>query len=127
MGTAALNPLVMEWLVAQIALAQTAEDVLEDLGQGKGDAAQRVFDRSFDLPQLGDDGRTVLLALSLFVPSASRGALAAVAGFAEDKNRLNEAVKRLAALRLLSTTDGGERLQVQGLTRELARARLGKY
>ena len=127
METAALNPLVMEWVVAQIGLAQRPVDVLEDLSYGKGDAAQRVFDRSFDLPQLGDDGRTVLLALSLFVPSASRGALAKVAGFGDDKNRLNEAVKRLAALRLLSTADGGQRLQVQGLTRELARARLEKY
>lgn len=127
MVTAALNPLVMEWVVAQIGLAQSPADVLEDLSHGKGDAAQRVFDRSFNLPQLGDDGRTVLLALSLFVPSASRGALAAVAGFGDDKDRLNQAVKRLAALRLLSTADGGERLQVQGLTRELARARLEKY
>ena len=97
------------------------------LSLGKGDAAQRVFDRSFNLPQLGDDGRTVLLALSLFIPSASRGALAAVAGFGDDKNRLNKAVKSLATLRLLSAADGGERLQVQGLTRELARARLEKY
>ncbi len=127
MATAALNPLVMEWVVAQIALAQRPADVLEDLSHGKGDAAQRVFDRSFNLPQLGDDGRSVLLALSLFVPSASRQALAAVVGFGDDKNRLNEAVKRLAALRLLSTAEGGERLQVQGLTRELARARLEKY
>jgi hypothetical protein len=93
MQTTALNPLVMEWVVAQIALAQRPADVLEDLSHGKGDAAQRVFDRSFNLPQLGDDGRTVLLALSLFVPSASREALAAVVGFGDDKNRLNEAVK----------------------------------
>lgn len=127
METAALNPLVMEWVVAQIALAQRPADVLEDLSHGKGDAAQRVFDRSFNLPQLGDDGRTVLLALSLFVPSASRGALAAVAGFGDDKNRLNQAVKQLASLRLVTTVDGGERLLVQGLTRELARARLEKY
>lgn len=127
MQTAALNPLVMEWIVAQIALAQRAEDVLDDVAQGKGDAAQRVFDRSFNLPQLGDDGRSVLLALSLFVPSASREALAAVAGFANNKNRLNEAIRRLAALRLVSTINKGERLLVQGLTRELAKARLEKY
>lgn len=124
---AAANPLVMEWVVAQVTLAQTPREVLDDLTHGVGDAAQRVFDRSFNLPQLGDDGRTALLALSLFVPSASRSALAAVAGFGNDANRLNEAVRRLAALRLVNTTDGGERLFVQGLTRELARARLEKY
>jgi len=118
------NPLVMQWIVAQIELAQSAHEVLNDLKQGKGDAAQRVFDRSFNLPQLGDDGRAVLLALSLFVPSASRDALAMVAGFGNDIQRLNKAVSRLAALRLISTTDGGRRLMVTGLTRELANARL---
>ncbi|HEY6345756.1 MAG TPA: hypothetical protein VIY49_30050 [Bryobacteraceae bacterium] len=118
------NPLVMQWIVAQIALAQTPGTVLEELASGKGGAAQRVFDRSFYLPQLGEDGRDALLALSLLVPSASRQALAAVAGFGQDLARLNEAVKRLAALRLLSAVNAGERLAVQGLTRELTKARL---
>jgi hypothetical protein len=118
------NPLVMQWIVAQIGLAQSPATVLEQLAQGKGGAVERVFDRSFNLPQLGDDGRAALLALSLFVSSASRQALAAVAGSGTDLGRLNEAVKRLAALRLLSTVDDGERLTVQGLTRELTQARL---
>jgi tetratricopeptide (TPR) repeat protein len=121
---AGANPLVMQWIVAQIELAQSLSDVLDDLAHGRGDAAQRVFDRSFKLPLLGDDGRAALLALSLFVPSASRGALAEVAGFGSDEERLNEAVKRLAALRLVGTTNGGKRLIIQGLTRELAKARL---
>ena len=120
------NPLVMQWVVAQIELAQRPREVLQDLAQGKGDAAQRVFDRSFQLEQLGDDGRATLLALSLFVSSASRSALAEVAGFGGDMARLNEAVKRLASLKLVGTTDGGERLTIQGLTRELAKAQLTK-
>src|SRR5205814_7050271 len=82
------------------------------------------FNRPFQLPQLGDDGRDPLLALSLFTPSASRPALAEVAGFADDNNRLGEAVKRLATLRLLETTPGGQRLTVKGLTRSLAQSRL---
>jgi tetratricopeptide (TPR) repeat protein len=118
------NPRVMEWIVGQIELAQHPRDVLRDLAGGKGDAAQRVFDRSFELEQLTDDGRAVLLALSLFVASASRPALAEVAGLDSDTTRLNEAVKRLASLRLIGTTEGGERLTIQGLTRELAKARL---
>jgi tetratricopeptide (TPR) repeat protein len=121
---AGANPLVMQWIVAQIDLALSLSDVLDDLVHGKGDAAQRVFNRSFELEQLGDDGRTVLLALSLFIPSASRPALAEVAGLGCDMTRLNEAVKRLASLRLIGTTEGGERLTIQGLTRELAKARL---
>jgi tetratricopeptide (TPR) repeat protein len=118
------NPLVLQWVVVQIDLAQEAHTVLEDLAHGEGDAAQRVFDRSFGLEQLGDDGRAALLALSLFAPDASRAALTEVAGFGEDENRLNEAVKRLSALWLLKTTALGSRLTVEGLTRELAKARL---
>lgn len=120
------NPLVMQWVVAQIELAQLPRDVLQELAKGEGDAARRIFDRSFELEQLGEDGRAALLALSLFVPSASRPALAEVAGFGSDAARLNEAVKCLAALRLIGTTNVGERLIIQGLTRDLAKARLDK-
>lgn len=119
-------PLVMRWVVAQIDLAQRPQDVLDELSRGDGDAAQRVFDRSFNLAQVGDDGRAALRALSLFVPGASRAALARVSGFGEDMKRLNEAVMRLAALLLITPADGGERLVIQGLTRALARARLMK-
>jgi len=120
------NPLVMQWVMGQIELAQEAESVLDELAQGVGDAAQRVFDRSFELQQLGEDGRAALLALSLFAPDASRKVLAYVAGFGEDLKRLNEATKRLAALSLVRPLAGGQRLTVAGLTRELAKARLRK-
>ncbi|HYP25419.1 MAG TPA: tetratricopeptide repeat protein [Blastocatellia bacterium] len=120
------NPLIIGWIVGQIDLAQSYDQVLSDLSKGKGDAATRVFDRSFDLPQLTDDGRDALLSLSFFVPSASRVALAEVAGFGEDTDRLNEAVKRLAALRLIKSIDIGNRLAVEGLTRDFASARLSK-
>lgn len=124
--TATRNPLVMEWVVAQINLAQQPDDVLNELAQGKGDAAARVFDRSFGLEQLGDDGRAALLALSLFVPDASRPALSEVAGFGADIERLKGAVKQIAALRLVSMTADGSRLYIAGLTRELSKARLAK-
>ena len=120
------NPFVMQWVIAQIDLAQRPGDVLDDLARGEGDAAQRVFDRSFNLPQLGGDGRDALLALSLFVPDASRPALSEVAGFGDDDRRLREAVKSLAGLCLVETASGGERLVIKGLTRDLARARLAK-
>jgi tetratricopeptide (TPR) repeat protein len=120
------NPLVLQWVVAQIDLAQEPDAVLDDLMQGEGDAAQHVFDRSFNLPQLMDDGRAALLALSLFAPSASRPALAFVAGFSDDEKRLNEAVKRLATLWLVKSVAEGKRLAVEGLTRGLAKARLSR-
>jgi tetratricopeptide (TPR) repeat protein len=120
------NPLVIQWLVAQISLAQRPKDVLEELTKGEGEASKRVFDRSFKLAQLGADGRATLLSLSLFVPSAARDSLANVAGFRNDGKRINESLKRLASLRLVNTTSGGERVMVQGLTRELTKARFSK-
>jgi tetratricopeptide (TPR) repeat protein len=117
------NPLVMQWVIAQIDLAQHPSDVLEDLAHGEGDAAERVFDRSFNLPQVGSDRRDTLLALSLFAPSASRPALAAVAGFGDDVRRVREAVRGLAALCLVKSTSE-ERWIIEGLTRDLAKARL---
>jgi tetratricopeptide (TPR) repeat protein len=119
-------PLVLQWVVKRIDSAKQPQVVLDDLAHGEGDAAKRVFDRSFDLPQVGDDGRATLLALSLFVPSASRLALAEVAGFGNDTEPLDRAVRQLAELWLIETTEGNQRLSVEGLTRELAKARLLK-
>lgn len=123
--TAEANPFVMQWIVAQIDEAKEPDMVLEELQHGEGDAAQRVFDRSFNLPQLGDDGRAALLALSLFAPSATRDALTEVAGF-DDVKRTNEAVKNLRALWLIKAIDENRRFTIEGLTRSLARARLSK-
>lgn len=124
--TAEANPLIIQWVFAQIDLAQDWREVLDELAQGEGDAAHRVFDRSFNLPLLNNGGRAALLALSLFVPSASRSALAEVAALGGDRNKkkFKEAIKHLAALWLIRTTEGGARLTVEGLTRDLARARL---
>jgi tetratricopeptide (TPR) repeat protein len=125
--TAEGNPLVLQWVIAQIDQAQEPQDVLDELAHGEGDAAQRVFDRSFNLPQVGNRGRDALLALSLFAPSASRPALAEVAGLGKDVRRLNKVIQPLASLWLLKTTEGNQRLMVEGLTRELARAHLVKH
>ena len=124
--TATAIPLVMQWVFQQIILTQRPQDVLNKLSQGKGSAAERVFDKSFDLPQVGDDGRAALLALALFTPSASRIALADVAGFGSELERLDRAVIPLGSLRLVKTADDGERLTVEGLTRELALAHLSE-
>jgi tetratricopeptide (TPR) repeat protein len=120
------NPLVIQWVVGQIEQAQRPQDALDYLSQGHGDAAERVFDRSFNLPQLGDDGRAALLALSLFTPDASRESLAEVAGFGDDLNRLNQAVRKMSALWLVETTEGHERLFLRALKYEMAKARLSK-
>lgn len=118
------NPYVMQWVVAQIDAAQQPGVVLEELTRGEGDAASRVFDRSFKLEQLGDDGRTALLALSLFAPSATHDALAEVAGFGNDLKRVDEAAKNLRALWLIKGINENSRFIIEGLTRSFARARL---
>lgn len=120
------NPLVMQWVVGQIDAARKPEDVFQALARGEGDTAERVFGSAFELPQLGEDGRAALLALSLFSPDASLPALAFVAGFSGDERRLDEAVKRLADLWLVKTAAEGGRLTVEGLAREMARARLSR-
>jgi tetratricopeptide (TPR) repeat protein len=124
--TAESNPYIMLWMVVQIDEAQTPKKVLDELEQGKGAVAERVFERSFTLPQVGEDGRAALLALSLFIPDASRGALAEVAGFGGDLSRMDEAAKNLRTLWLIGATEENERLGVEGLTRSLAHARLLK-
>ncbi len=124
-ATAEANPYVMQWVVGQIDLAQEPGAVLEELQHGEGDAAERIFDRSFELPLLGEDGRDALLALSLFAPSATPDALAAVAGF-NDAGRVREAVANLRRLWLVKGVDGNRRLTVEGLTRTLAAARRSK-
>jgi tetratricopeptide (TPR) repeat protein len=123
--TAEANPFVMQWVVGQIDDAQEPDTVFEELAEGEGDAAERVFNRSFNLPQLGDDGRDALLALSLFAPSATREALSAVAGF-DDEARVREAIRNLNRLWLIKLVDEHRRFAVEGLTRRLAAASLSK-
>jgi tetratricopeptide (TPR) repeat protein len=123
--TAEANPFVMQWVVGQIDDAQEPDTVFEELAEGEGDAAERVFNRSFNLPQLGDDGRDALLALSLFAPSATREALSAAAGF-DDEARVREAVRNLNRLWLIKLVDEHRRFAVEGLTRRLAAASLSK-
>ena len=119
------NPLVMQWVVRQMDF-QDVEVVLREVTQGEGDAVSVVFDRAFNLPQFSEDGRAVVLALSLFVPSATREALAGVAGFSEDSGRLNAAVNQAVALSFIETRADSDRLALSGLTRDLAHARLSK-
>ena len=118
------NPMLMRWVMRQVGLAQRPADVFDELGRGHGEAPERIFGRSFGL--LDADGQTALLALALFVPTASRQALAAVCGFGQDKTRLNHATQRLKQLDLLETDPFGERLSIVGLTRRLTQAHMAE-
>lgn len=124
--TAEANPLVLQWIIGQIDLAQDPDELLDELGHGEGTAAERVFKRSFELRQLDNGGRAVLLALSLFAPSGTRKAVAQVSGFGKetDKRKFRDAVKSLSSLWLIHTVDESKRLAVEGLTRQFTKARL---
>ncbi|MFL6211166.1 MAG: tetratricopeptide repeat protein [Pyrinomonadaceae bacterium] len=124
--TADANPLVLQWIVGQIDLAQDPAEVLDELRHGEGTAAERVFNRSFELKQLNNGGRAVLLALSLFAPSGTRKAVAEVSGLGKenDRKKFKEAIKHLSALWLIRPIGENQQLAVEGLTRELTRARL---
>jgi len=133
------NPLLMQWVVGQMEKARALDEVLAKIKAGEGETAERIFDRSYKL--LSPDGQSALLALALFVPSASRQALGVVAGFGQPGNwfqrligrlrpgktpaaRLQQALEELATLALLEPRD--VRLGLLRLTRELALARLEK-
>jgi len=133
------NPLYMQWVVGQVEKARALDEVLAKIRAGEGETAERIFDRSYIL--LSPDGQSALLALALFVPSASRQALGVVAGFGQPGNwfqrlighlrpgktpaaRLQQALEELATLALLEPHDN--RLGLLRLTRELALARLEK-
>lgn len=119
------RPILIEWLESQINIGGVPpEKLLREMKQGRGDAAQRIFDHFFNLPQLGEDGRVALLALSLFVPGASREALAAVAGFPGDEVRLTNALEILHRLKLVAGDNKNERFALQSLTLVMTAARL---
>lgn len=118
------NPLVMQWMVNKLDNAQHLESILTDLSAGEGDAVRRVFDHTFELPELSDDARAVLLTLPFFTPGASREALAEVCGFGTDLLRLGNAVERLSNLQLIASNE--ERLKIEGLIARLAVARCEK-
>ena len=123
--TAKGRPILIEWIESQInILGVPPRKVFRELKRGKDDGSGPIFDRFFDLPQLGEDGRVALLALSLFVPDASREALAAVAGFPGDDVRLTNALESLHRLKLIRGDDKNERFTLEGLTLDMAAARL---
>ncbi len=132
LDTACGYPVALELIVGMIDETKLPEDVFkevyEEMKRGEGPLADRVFNRSFNLPQLGDDGRDVLLALSLFRPNATHDALRHVAGFGRsrrDLKRYKEAVANLGRLWLLDADNEDCRLGLQSL-RKFAPARLKK-
>lgn len=122
-------PLALKLIVAQLNLRRRPDGVFEELRRGQGEAADRAFNYSFNLRRVGGSGRAVLLALSLFRPSATHEALAYVAGFGRGPRalrRLDRVVANLTRLSLLSAGEPSGRLGLEDLTRRIARAKLNE-
>jgi hypothetical protein len=120
------RPYLIVWVVQEISAGSVPKKVFKELRQGEGDAAERVFHRYFNLPQLGRDGRAALLTLSLFVPHATRDALPAVAGFPGDETRLRKVIENLLKLMLVKGDAQNEHFALEGLPLDMAAARLPK-
>lgn len=121
---ASANPLLMKLLVGQILSdpKQEPRAALSRLARARGDARGRIFERSYNHPLMSSHSRNVLLALSMFVPSASRQALEEVAKLNGKAARLDDAIRPLISLRLVRAEGG--RVAIESATREFARARL---
>jgi tetratricopeptide (TPR) repeat protein len=117
---AAFNPLLMKWALSQLELAISPQDVLNELSAGRGEAADRIFGRSFALLQ--QDSQVLVLTLALFVPDAADEHLMAACKF--DKRRFMDAVREAARLRLIERDTQTDRLTLPPLTHRLATARL---
>jgi len=103
-------------------------DAVEEMSLGpKTEVERRIFRRSVELPQVGDAGRKVLLALSLFTPHASRESLAYVAGLAPRSDLFRDAVVNLKSLWLINPVGSGVRLTLEKHYRVYAREYMGEF
>ncbi len=117
------NPLAMQMLLAQIEFTGNPQEAFKRLHKFDSSLDSIVRD-SIDLPELGADGRAALIAISLFVPGASKTALAEVAGFGNEIERLDEITKPLTTLKLIWKIAEGSRLAVHSFVREYLYRRL---
>jgi tetratricopeptide (TPR) repeat protein len=135
------HPLVLQWIVGQLQLAGNSANVFGSLMNVKGGLVENVFNRSFNLPQLGEEGRSALFALSLFVPDASLEALAEVADlgnvqalpsqhegklYSTDSNSklVSDILSRLTTLHMARVSAEGKRVSVEGSVRQLLKTHL---
>lgn len=118
------NPLAMKLLLAQLEETDANPySILAESARGEGNALTRVFEGVFRRLTPGEG--EALLALSLFVPSASRQSLSAVADMRTAKDgRVGDTLAKLSRLHLARATDDGTHFSIGGTTHELAAARL---
>lgn len=122
------NPFVLFVGVFTYVDKQGAWDSVEEMALApKGEVEQRIFRRSFNLKQVGEGGRKVLLALSLFRPHASREALAYVAGLEYHSDQFRDAVVNLKSLWLINPVGSGGRLTVEKDYRRYARDYMNEH
>lgn len=127
-AAASANPFLMDLLIGHILSDPHQEPhvVLRKLARRRGGDVTRIFDRSYNHPLMDKNSRIVLLALALFVPGASRHALAEVVRPKCKEAQFERALELLRSLRLVRA-EPGHRLVIEPTTREFARVRLDKF
>ncbi len=115
-------PLAVVWSVAQMGYGYEVEAVLRRLGQPTGDIARFCFGETVQRIR-GKAAHKLLMALSLFVPDASREALGYVADLPElDRD---EGLVELVALSLVNKRQ--DRFTFLPLTKGFALAELDRF
>ena len=112
-------PLAIVWSIGLMGLGGSVESVLRRLGQGQSDIARFCFEASVAHIRQQDAHR-LLMALALFAVDASREALGAVAGLADDSYGRDLGLEELQRLSLVNKE--GDRFSLLPLTREYALA-----
>lgn len=112
------NPLVMILLLALLRAGNTKDNPAHFPARSR--QTSYIVNRVIDL--LPSEERDVLTALALFVPDASRDALALVSRLSTEG--FDRAVKELVSKCLIGSTAGGERLLIEGAAREIIRHKI---
>jgi len=116
------NPMIIRWAIGLIEHFYTPEDILYAMQFENGDASERVFGRTYDL--LKSKSKSILLSLSLFVPSCDPSFLESI--FNIKRSEMVNHLSVLSRYALVETEVDSGRIWLVALTRQLANNRLRK-
>ncbi|HEX5705094.1 MAG TPA: tetratricopeptide repeat protein [Pyrinomonadaceae bacterium] len=117
-------PLTLQLLLGYLNSQTDPIRALNDFAGGPEQVRESAFKLSIGSRAMNKDARITLLALSLFVPSASLDALKHVAGIGRSTGRYSRAVTRLKSLRLVEESGDMKRLSLHEIIRVMTRTLL---
>lgn len=117
------NPMVIRWALGLFEHFYTIDDIAEALKSAEGDAANRVFKRTYDL--LTAKEKDMILSLALFFPSCDPNIMEMF--FSLPRQKLVPILSRLSKYALIETDISSSRIWLVALTRQLAYAQLKNH